>query len=128
MIERCDNAGSRSYADYGERGITVCREWRDRDVFIAWAQSHGWQAGLQIDRRNNDRGYSPDNCRFVTAKANQRNTRRNRPISFDGETRLMVEWADHLGIDYQTLSTRINTLGWSIARALTRPVGKVRQP
>lgn len=122
MISRCENPLDSSYLDYGGRGITVCHEWHDRDTFIAWAKRNGWRKGLQIDRKDNNRGYSPDNCRFVTAKVNQRNTRLTRMITFNGETRSMSEWAEHLGIDYYTLSTRINTLKWSIERALTQPV------
>lgn len=127
MIARCEDPTDPSYRRYGGRGITVCREWHNRDSFLAWASANGWQKGLQIDRRDNSRGYYPDNCRFVTATTNQRNTRRNRLITFNGETRLMIEWAEHLGISYQTISSRINTRGWSIDRAFTEPVKQLTQ-
>lgn len=53
----------------------MCDEWRnDRQSFIDWCVSHGHSEGLQIDRIDNDKGYSPDNCRFVTPAENQHNT------------------------------------------------------
>lgn len=61
---------------YVERGITVCLEWHSFLVFKEWAEQNGYRDDLQIDRINNDLGYYPENCHFVTAKENMRNTRR----------------------------------------------------
>ena len=50
------------------------KHWRqDRTLFFAWAQANGYQPGLQLDRRDNDRGYNPENCRWVPAYVNARN-------------------------------------------------------
>ena len=58
---------------YIEKHITMCEEWLDYEVFKAWCLSHGWREGLQIDRKDNARGYCPDNCHFVTPRENVRN-------------------------------------------------------
>lgn len=76
MIARCTDLRNSQYRNYGGRGITVCDEWmRGSETFIRWGIANGWQPGLQIDRRDNDKGYSPDNCRFVTARVNSNNRR-----------------------------------------------------
>jgi len=78
MLERCGHTTVRhKYACYyADRGITVCQEWvDDRTVFFSWAEENGYADGLQIDRIDNDKGYSPSNCRWVTPKQNQANRR-----------------------------------------------------
>ena len=75
ILKRCYDRKSRSYPRYGGRGITMCDEWRnDRNSFVRWCIANGYAPGLQIDRIDNDKGYSPDNCRFVTPAENQHNT------------------------------------------------------
>ena len=68
---------------YQDRGITVCDEWLVFGNFRDWALSHGYKEGLQIDRRDNDKGYCPENCRWVTPKENM-NNRRNTIRLEDG--------------------------------------------
>lgn len=76
---RCRSQNHKRYADYGGRGIVVCREWdEDYEAFHNWAVANGWQRGLCLDRRDNDGPYSPDNCRFVTYAVNNRNKRKYR--------------------------------------------------
>lgn len=79
MKYRCYNKNYPYYHHYGLRGITVCSEWID-DVraFIEWSEKNGYKKGLQIDRRDNNDGYSPDNCRFVTRRDNLRNRSTSR--------------------------------------------------
>jgi hypothetical protein len=77
MKQRCHNPGHEHFALYGGRGIEVCPEWRACfDSFRAWAVVNGYRPDLQIDRIDNDRGYEPGNCRFVTVAENHRNKRR----------------------------------------------------
>jgi hypothetical protein len=74
MIRRCYQTDHKSYRWYGGRGISVCIEWlEDRAKFFEWALNNGWKEGLQLDRRDNDGNYTPDNCRFVTAAVNSEN-------------------------------------------------------
>lgn len=75
IIQRCCNPNHKKFPVYGARGISVCDEWRNSfEVFYQWCVSNGWKRGLQIDREDNDGNYCPENCRFVTAKINRRNS------------------------------------------------------
>lgn len=122
MVCRCETPSSGGYESYGGRGIRVCDEWRhDFLAFMAWALANGWKKGLHLDRIDNDGGYSPENCRFLSPAASARNKRSNRTIEFNGDKLLLVEWSEKLRISYDVLNQRINILKWPIERALTEP-------
>ena len=76
MVKRCNNLKSKDYKHYGARGITVCEEWLDIKNFVVWAErTHPNISGVSLDRIDNDKGYSPENCRWadkVTQNINQR--------------------------------------------------------
>jgi len=75
MKERCLNPKHDAYHRYGGRGITVCGEWiNDFPAFSDWVKKNGYKKGLEMDREDNDRGYSPSNCRFVNRAVNARNS------------------------------------------------------
>lgn len=88
-------AANRMRRDYIERGIFVCDEWQKFENFSEWAVRHSYEKGLQIDRIDNDRGYCPDNCRFVTRKQNMNNRRCTRRLS-DGTP--LAEFVSSFGI------------------------------
>jgi len=79
MMERCGHTGTRhKWAMYYEdRGISVCSEWHNRETFFAWAISNGYSDNLEIDRIDNEKGYEPSNCRWVTHLVNMRNRRKS---------------------------------------------------
>ena len=82
MIHRCTNPCDKRYKNYGARGITVCEEWLDVATFIVWAEStHPNTEGVSLDRIDNDKGYSPENCRWAdktTQAINQRMKKNNK--------------------------------------------------
>lgn len=125
MKRRCDNPNSREYKWYGARGIKVCEEWRDPKVFFDWALSNGYQAGLEIDRIDNNGNYEPGNCRFTTHTINNRNKRDNHIVTIGEETRCITAWAEEAGIRRSTLYSRIIGLGWEAERALMAPIKKM---
>ena len=61
---------NKDYPRYGGRGITFCKEWDDFDKFREWSNSNGYKDTLSIDRIDNDSGYSPDNCQWITGSKN----------------------------------------------------------
>lgn len=121
MRLRCTVPTNPAYADYGGRGITVCERWIESPAnFIADMGSKPSPAH-ELDRKDNDKGYSPENCRWVTRTVNDRNRRSNVMIEFRGETRAMVEWCEMLNIPQDTARYRMKN-GWSIEDSLTKPV------
>jgi hypothetical protein len=128
MIDRCGNRKRLDYGRYGGRGIRVCPLWKNSlDAFKQWAEESGFSPGLIIDRRNNDRGYTPNNCRWVTPKISNRNTRQNRIIMFKRRKRCVAEWAEITGLPPKVLYNRLDA-GWSDERTLTTPLRGQRRP
>ena len=82
MLQRCNNLKSKDYKDYGARGITVCEEWQDVANFVAWCElTNPNIKGYSLDRIDNDKGYSPENCTWsdkTTQAINQRIMKNNK--------------------------------------------------
>lgn len=120
MRSRCLDKGSHSYPEYGGRGISICQRW---ESFAAFLEDMGERpAGMSIDRIDVNGNYEPSNCRWATASLQSANTRRALVYEFEGVSLPLIDWAKRLGIDYQTLKTRIRSYGWTPERALTTPV------
>lgn len=99
MKQRCQNPNCKAYRNYGGRGIKVCNEWQQFDPFLEWALTHGHAKGLDLDRKDNNGNYSPDNCRWVTRRQNVNNRRNTVRITIDGVTLPDTVWAEKVGID-----------------------------
>lgn len=122
MIDRTEKENSTSYKNYGARGIKVCAEWKESfKAFYNWAMANGYSDEFSIDRIDNDKGYSPDNCRWSDRKTQSLNRRTNHILEYNGECKTIEEWSTIVGIEYGTLWNRIN-LGWDVSRALTEPI------
>lgn len=120
MKDRCNNPDCKVYSDYGGRGIKVCKEWIDDfSAFQKWALANGYKEGLTIDRKNNDKGYSPDNCRWTDRKIQGNNKRNCRYITYKGQRKTVAEWSDITGIPHDTLLYRLNH-GWETERILKK--------
>ena len=135
MKKRCLNPNDKSYINYGARGITVCDEWLNPEkvysvlghptkgylAFQEWALANGYEEGLTLDRIDNEKGYSPSNCRWVTRKVQNFNKRSNHYIIYKGKTLALTQWAFELNIPRRKLDSRINKYHWSIERAFETP-------
>ena len=121
MRNRCNNPNAKRYEQYGGRGITICEEWDRFEAFYEWALANGYSDSLTIDRIDNNKGYSPENCRWASASEQNSNTRRNHLITYNNKTQTMAQWAQEIGIPQRTLESRLNRSHWSIERALTTP-------
>lgn len=118
MRQRCNDKNAINYANYGGRGIKVCHRWDDFDSFLpdmgkAPSEKHS------IERKDNDKGYEPSNCRWATRPEQSRNKRDNHLVTFNGKTQCLKDWAIELGIRYHTLHSRINRSKWTIEKAFT---------
>lgn len=124
MRLRCNSPKNKKYYMYGARGIKVCDEWQNNYLkFREWALNNGYAPNLSIDRIDNSKGYSPDNCRWATRKQQQRNTRSNVAITYQGKTQILIEWCEELNLPYKPIQNRIRE-GWSPERAFNTPIQK----
>lgn len=126
MKQRCSNPHTRRYDRYGGRGISVCDEWQASYlVFKEWAIANGYSPGLEIDRKDNDGDYSPDNCRFVTRQQNMLNLGCHRVLTAFGETKCLREWSrdPRCSISDSALWDRVVS-GWPHESAITMPSQK----
>lgn len=118
MRQRCENVKSKSYPNYGGRGIKVNPDWQDFSTF--YKDMGVRPEGYSIERVNNDGDYCKENCVWADRKTQQLNTRRNRHLTYNGETKTIREWSDAIGLDYFALLWRMDN-GWSDEESLTIP-------
>lgn len=108
MKSRCNNPKDKAFCNYGARGISVCKEWETFKPFQKWSYENGYVEGLWLDRIDNEKGYSPDNCRWVTPKIQQNNKRNNRYITINGVTKSVTMWAEENNLKPCTIYSRLN--------------------
>jgi hypothetical protein len=116
MWERCSNPNNAAWKNYGGRGITVDPRWAEFTTFLA---DMGLRPGKKytLERSDNDKGYSPENCVWATRGEQSRNHRRNRRITCQGRTLILREWIDLLGTTARTIDKLTERCG-SAERAI----------
>lgn len=115
MKRRCLTPSCHAFKDYGQRGIKVCDRWLNFENFLADMGTR--PSGTSLGRINNDGDYCPENCRWETRKQQNSNSRNNHPVTLNGETMLLSDWAERIGITKSGLLYRINK-GWPSDRIL----------
>lgn len=112
MKQRCYNQNEKSYRWYGAKGIGICDEWiRTPKLFEEWAMKNGYGDNLTIDRIDENKDYSPDNCRWITGANNTKYKSTTSIISVGNEEHTGREWADILGLGTNRINTYIRRYG-----------------
>lgn len=120
MMKRCYRPSDKSYAEYGGRGIKVCKRWHN---FANFHRDMGRKPdGMYLDRINNNGSYSPKNCRWATPKESANNRRNSRIVKIGTKKMTLTEWCDVLGAPNSRVHARVYVHGWDPAVALLAPV------
>ena len=123
MRDRCYLTSNENYHNYGGRGIIVCDEWlQSFENFKNWAFKNGYKEGLSIERINVNGNYEPNNCKWIPMKEQHRNKRTNNLLTYNGQTKTIVEWSEIVGISAGTIHARIYRYGFTVEEALTIPL------
>ena len=123
MKDRCYNENADSYRWYGAKGIKVCDEWIQNPLmFEEWSINNGYTDSMTIDRIDENKWYSPDNCRWVTSKDNSRYKSTTRMIEVDGVSLTGRDWANKLGISTNKINKYVRQYGMDATAEFIRRV------
>jgi len=133
MLQRC-TPNYKRHKDYFDKGITVCKRWQEfknfkhdmYEKYLIHYDKHGKQ-NTQLDRIDNNKGYSHRNCRWATIEQQMNNTSQNKFLTHGGCTMTVTQWARKKGINNATLRSRIKR-GWSVQAALTLSLSQGKRP
>lgn len=114
----CYNPNNSGYKYYGERGITVCDEWKNSFIKF-YEDMKDCPIGFSLDRIDVNGNYCKENCRWATKEEQERNKRNNFLVTYKGETKSLSEFCDNLNLDYRLIYERINRQKWCIEDAFT---------
>lgn len=114
MMKRCYNPKAKGYHNYGGRGIRVCKRWHDFRNF--YHDLGPRPEGCTLDRLDSDKDYAPENCRWATRYEQDRNLRRNRPLTCNGRTQILADWASEWGVGSRWITQRLDK-GYSMEEA-----------
>jgi hypothetical protein len=124
MKERCSCPSSKSYKDYGARGITICDEWLSFEKFYE-DMGDSYKRGLTIERKNIDEGYNKNNCIWITKAEQSLNKRNTRYITYKGETLPFTIMCRKYNVSHGMVEKRLK-LGWDVNRAFEQPSRKTK--
>lgn len=119
MLSRCRNPKSTGFNNYGGRGIKVCSRWESFQNFLADMGER--PTNTTLDRIDNDKDYSKENCRWATRAMQSNNKRTCHYLTVKGVTKTIAQWATEYGVPKQTLRSRLN-LGWEFSKAVTTKI------
>lgn len=133
LKQRCYNRNSTFYKNYGGRGIVVCDEWLNPEMydgrstkgwisFKEWALKNGYNDSLTIDRIDVNKGYEPSNCRWVSMRTQQNNRTNNHLVTYKGRTQSLANWCRELNLNYDTIKCRLNRQHWAVEKAFETKV------
>lgn len=117
MIQRCTNPKNNRFEYYGSRGISICERWMN---FANFFEDMGTKPTERhsIERKDNEKGYSKENCKWGTIQEQARNKTTSRRITIDGETLHVKEWSLRGGVSASLIWARLRLLGWDPKRAV----------
>lgn len=118
MKTRCFNHKDLNYKNYGGRGITICKEWLDFEIFYDWSLENGWEKGYSIERKDVNGNYCPENCCWIPLIEQAKNKRTTIYAELNGEVKRLKEWCEIFGLNYKTVYNRINQCGMSPEEAI----------
>lgn len=122
MKSRATNKNMPEAESYVLRGITICDEWKESyQIFLEWALANGYRDDLTLDRIDNDKGYSPDNCRWATTKEQSLNRKNTIYVEKDGEKIPLKVYCEAHSLNYLTIKSRIQS-GWDKSDAIETPI------
>lgn len=123
MLARCYNPNNHAYSDYGGRGIVVDESWHTFENF--YTDMGVAPEGLSLDRINNNKGYSKENCRWATPKEQGNNKRFNVIIEYEGRVQNITQWAEELGVPRTRLYDQICRNKREPKMVLNKLLGKI---
>lgn len=106
MKQRCNNVKNADYPRYGGRGIRVCSRWNRYESFLA-DMGRKPSAEYTLDRKDNNSGYCPENCRWATSAEQARNRRDTLMIRIRGVEKTLRGWAAESGNSVELIRSRI---------------------
>jgi hypothetical protein len=119
MWSRCRATTGRHFDRYGLRGIVVCNQWQDFGTFLRDMGER--PEGMTLERIDNDKGYSKENCCWATKRVQTRNTSRTIRVVHDGTEMCLSDACAAVGVSYSLVIQRIRRLGWSFEKAISKP-------
>ena len=125
MKARCYRIKNNRYHNYGARGITVCDQWKNSfENFYNWAINNGYTSGLTLDRIDNNKNYTPSNCRFVDNRTQCNNRTSNVYIEYNNERHTIAEWSSILNLPYKKLWKILKNNNYDLSEIYERTKGR----
>lgn len=127
MNARCKK-GNKAAKYYGNKGISVCNEWKDYKTFFDWAVANGYEDGknLSIERIDINNDYCPENCKWIDRKLQTRNQSRTHWVEYEGRKMSLAEACEIANISYKAVFCRIKYMNWPVDVALSTPIKRTR--